>query len=34
MAKEERATKAFNSWELVMMLREKRKMMEEEMETR
>ncbi|CAM9946768.1 unnamed protein product, partial [Ectocarpus sp. 8 AP-2014] len=34
MAKEERATKAFNSWELVMMLREKRRMMDEEMETR
>ncbi|CAM9187342.1 unnamed protein product, partial [Hapterophycus canaliculatus] len=34
MAKEERATKAFNSWELVMILREKRRMMDEELFTR
>ena len=34
MAKEEKATRAFNSWELVSMLREKRRMMEEELATR
>lgn len=34
MAKEEEATRAFNSWELVMMLRERRRMMGEEMQTR
>lgn len=34
MAKEERATKAFNKWELVRMLREKRQMAIEEIATR
>ena len=34
MAQEERATKAFNKWELVRMLQEKRHMANEEIETR
>lgn len=34
MAKEERATKAFDKWELVRMLQEKRRMANEEIATR